>query len=102
MAELIWSDGALSDLEGIYDYIATGSPVYARYTIQDLFEAAERLRTFPDSGRRLPEFPDLPYRELVLGNYRIIYRFDNELNAVIIVTVVHGSRLIKGSYLSEQ
>ncbi len=101
MAELIWSDRALSDLEGIYDYIASGSHVYASYTIQDLFDSSERLKIFPDSGRHLPEFPELPYRELVLGNYRTIYRFDNDRDTVIIVTVVHGSRLIKESYLSE-
>jgi addiction module RelE/StbE family toxin len=101
MAELIWSDQALSDLENIYDYIAEDSGRYAIYTIQNIFEAAERLQMFPESGRNLPEFPEFPHREVILGNYRIIYRYDGDQNILIIVTVIHGSRLMKESYLSE-
>ncbi|MDA8155524.1 MAG: type II toxin-antitoxin system RelE/ParE family toxin [Actinomycetota bacterium] len=101
MAELRWTERALSDLEDIYDFIASGSAVYARYTIQDLLTSVETLKMFPESGRHLPEFPELPYRELISGNYRTIYRFDNERNTVIIITIVHGSRLLKETYLSE-
>lgn len=43
MAELRWTERALSDLEDIYDYIASGSAVYARYTIQDLLTSVETL-----------------------------------------------------------
>ena len=78
MAELIWSDQALSDLENIYDYIAEDSGRYATYTIQNIFKTAEKLQIFPESGRHLPEFPDFSHRELILGNYRIIYRYDSE------------------------
>lgn len=101
MAELIWSDRALSDIENIFDYIASDSRLYAQYTAQNIFKTAERLQTFPESGRHLPEFPNLPHRELILGNYRIIYRYDGEQNAVKVVTVVHGSRLLKEIYLTE-
>lgn len=101
MAELIWSERALSDLENIYDYIAEDSELYAIYTIQNIFKTAERLQMFPESGRHLPEFPDFPHRELILGNYRIIYRYDAEQNAVKVITVVHGSRLLKEIYLTE-
>lgn len=34
MAELICSDHALTELEGIFDYIALDSRLYAQYTIQ--------------------------------------------------------------------
>lgn len=101
MAELIWSDRALSDIENIFDYIASDSRLYAQYTAQNIFKTAERLQTFSESGRHLPEFPNLPHRELILGNYRIIYRYDGEQNAVKVVTVVHGSRLLKEIYLIE-
>lgn len=101
MAELIWSDRALSELENIFDYIASDSHLYAQYTVQNIFKAAERLQTFPESGRHLPEFPNLPHREVILGNYRVIYRYDPEHGAVNVVTVVHGSRLLKETHLME-
>lgn len=101
MAELIWSDHALAELESIFDYIAADSRLYAQYTIQNIFKASEILQTFPESGRHLPEFPNLLYRELLLGNYRTIYRFNAEQNSVYVVTVVHGSRLLKEAHLME-
>ena len=101
MAELIWSDHALSELEGIFDYIAADSRLYAQYTIQNILKASEILKTFPDSGRHVPEYPNLLHRELLLGNYRIIYRYTAEQNSVYVVTVVHGSRLLKETHLKE-
>ena len=101
MAELIWSDHALTELEGIFDYIAADSRLYAQYTVQNIFKTAAVLADFPDSGRHIPEFPNLPHRELLLGNYRIIYRYDPAVHSVIVVTVVHGSRLLKESHLAE-
>ena len=101
MAELIWSDHALAELEGIFDYIAADSRLYAQYTIQNIFKVSEILQTFPESGRNLPEFPNLPHRELLLGNYRIIYRYTADENSVKVVTVVHGSRLLKENHLTE-
>jgi len=101
MAELIWSDHALAELEGIFDYIALDSRLYARYTIQNIFKSTEILRTFPESGRHLPEFPNLSHRELLIGNYRIICRYTPEENSVKVITVIHGSRLLKETHLSE-
>jgi plasmid stabilization system protein ParE len=75
--------------------------LYAQYTIQNIFKVSEILQTFPESGRHLPEFPNLPHRELLLGNYRIIYRYAAEENSVKVVTVVHGSRLLKENHLTE-
>ncbi len=95
MATVIWSERAISDLEGIYDYIARDSILYAQYTIQNIFKSTERLQLFPNSGRFLPELPNTLYRELIMGNYRIIYRYDEAKDKVMIVTVLHGSRLLK-------
>ncbi len=101
MAELIWSGHALTELEGVFDYIATDSRLYAQYTVQNIFKASEILASFPETGRHLPEFPDLPYRELLKGNYRIIYRYTAEGNLVRIITIVHGSRLLKETFLQD-
>jgi toxin ParE1/3/4 len=50
-----------------------------------------RLKEFPESGRLLPEFPDLPFREVIVKPYRFFYRVQD--NAVWIVAVWHGAQL---------
>ncbi len=50
-----------------------------------------RLREFPESGRLLPEFPDLPFREVIVRPYRLFYRTKDK--AVWIVAVWHGAQL---------
>jgi len=101
MAEIIWAERSILDLEDIYYYIARDSHLYAQYTVQNIFKAAERLREFPDSGHHLPELPDMPHREIISGNYRMIYRYDEAKESIIIITVLHGSRLLKESFLEE-
>lgn len=50
-----------------------------------------RLRDFPESGRTLPEFPDLPFREVIVAPYRFFYRIKEK--TVWIVAVWHGAQL---------
>ena len=50
-----------------------------------------RLEDFPESGRVVPEFPDLPYREVVISPYRFFYRIKE--NVIWIVAVWHGGQL---------
>jgi plasmid stabilization system protein ParE len=49
-----------------------------------------RLERFPHSGRRLPEFPDLPHREIIVRPYRFFYRVRG--STVWIVAVWHGAQ----------
>jgi len=49
-----------------------------------------RLAKFPNSGRNLPEFPDLPYREIIVTPYRFFYRVEDEV--VWVVAVWHGAQ----------
>ncbi|MGM0539773.1 MAG: type II toxin-antitoxin system RelE/ParE family toxin [Thermodesulfobacteriota bacterium] len=41
--------------------------------------AVERLTSFPNSGRIVPEIRDPVIREIVFGSYRIIYRVKDNL-----------------------
>jgi toxin ParE1/3/4 len=50
-----------------------------------------RLEKFPDSGRVIPDFPELPYREVIVAPYRSFYRVEGRF--VWIVAVWHGSQL---------
>lgn len=54
-------------------------------------KSLSRLRTFPLSGRVLPEFPDLPFREVIVAHYRFFYRVKGQ--TVWIVAVWHGAQL---------
>lgn len=94
MAELIWGEESLREMEDIYDYIARDSPLYARNQLERIYKSAEHLSRFPELGRHLPEFPHLPHREIIIGSYRIIYRYNAEGDKVFIVTIVHGRRLL--------
>ncbi|ABQ25607.1 type II toxin-antitoxin system RelE/ParE family toxin [Geotalea uraniireducens] len=50
---------------------------------------------FPTSGRNLPEFPDSPYREVIVDPYRIVYRHIPTTAQIYIIAVVHGKRLLR-------
>lgn len=50
-----------------------------------------RLETLPESGRIIPEFPELPYREVVVSPYRFFYKIKSDI--VWIVAVWHGAQL---------
>jgi len=92
MVEIRWTEQAADDLESIADFIAADSPHYAIIFCIDVLTAVERLGSFPDLGRIVPEVSNQFIRELILGNYRIIYRRYPE--AVEILTVYHSSRLL--------
>lgn len=54
-------------------------------------KSLSRLKKFPESGRPLPEFPELPFREAIVSSYRFFYKVKND--DVWIVAVWHGAQL---------
>ncbi len=94
-----WTTRALEDLHDIYEFIAKDSKRYAQIQIEDIQNAALNLASFPLMGRIVPEFPHLPYREILVGNYRVIYRLGEEQGLVIMMAVAHGRQLLKISRL---
>ena len=73
------------------DYIRRDSPRAATRFRQRAETVLRRLEKFPKSGRVAPEFPELPYREVVIAPYRFFYRFKGQ--TVWIVAVWHGAQL---------
>src|SRR3970040_1122151 len=71
--------------------IAGAPPPPAVRSMARASKSLRRLTRYPGSGRRIPEFPDLPYRELVLPPYRFFYRAEGQV--VWIVAVCHGAQL---------
>jgi plasmid stabilization system protein ParE len=52
----------------------------------------DSLRSFPELGRVVPERGEPNIREIVVGNYRVVYRFRREQKTVEILRVWHGAR----------
>ena len=88
----------MSEIEAIAEYIALDNPEAADQTVAKIFSSGEKLGTFPQAGPRLPEFPRSVYRHLVVGFYRIVYRFEG--NRVYIVFVLRGGRLLRKEFLT--
>ncbi len=90
MAQVIWSEPALSDLEAIADYIALDKPDAANRYVQKVFTKTDRLARHPKSGSVPPEIPHLPYRQIIVPPCRIFYR--TEGNKVFIVHVMRSEQ----------
>ena len=72
-------------------YIYRDNPAAAGAFRLKVEKALSRLQRFPRSGRVLPEFPYLPFREVIVAPYRFFYR--EKGNTVWIVAVWHGAQL---------
>ncbi|HLB23779.1 MAG TPA: type II toxin-antitoxin system RelE/ParE family toxin [Dehalococcoidia bacterium] len=90
MAEVDWAVDARNDLADIQEFIALDSPNIAAAFVERLLAVADRIREFPRSGRVVPEFEDERTREVLVGDYRIVYRLIRQ-NATI-VAVSHAKR----------
>jgi len=72
-------------------FIRRDKPTAARSFRRNVEDKLRRLEGFPESGRRIPEFADLPYRELIATPYRLFYRVDED--TVWVVAVWHDAQL---------
>lgn len=90
---LIWLPEAIDDLDAVAAYIAHNSERYACEFVARVMARADGLRDFPESGHVTPEVNRDDVRELSAYPYRLIYRLKNE--EVIVLAVLHGSRLIE-------
>lgn len=73
------------------NYIRQDNPPAALRFRKRAESVLRRLEKFPESGRLVPEFPDLPYRELIVAPYRFFHRVEGKI--VWVVAVWHGAQL---------
>lgn len=73
------------------NYIRRDNPPAALSFRQRVETVLRRLEEFPDSGRVVPELPELPYREVVISLHRLFYRVREKI--VWIVAAWHGAQL---------
>lgn len=97
MAEVIWTEPALQELDAIAEYIALDNPAAASHLVKAVFDKIERLANFPKSGRIPPELPDSVYREVVVPPCRIFYREDEQ--RVFVLFVMREERQLRAFML---
>ena len=76
MAEIVWTEPALSDLDASADYIALDNPIAAAALVQRFFGHVAQLAEHPDSGSKPPELRGWRYRQIFEPPCRVFYRHD--------------------------
>lgn len=87
---VVWSDGALLDVEEALSYVATESPRAAARLLDQILEAAESLGTLSERGRVVPERGDLAIRELIIQPFRLIYHVAEA--EIVVLGLLHHRR----------
>lgn len=98
MAQIIWTEPALDNLNDIAEYIAVSNPYAAKQLVENVFSKVQRLEQFPDSGRIPEEISTLNYREVVVNPCRIFYKVDND--SVYILHLLRQERYLRKYLLS--
>lgn len=97
MAEVIWTEPALAQLDEIAEYIALENLPAASRLVAKVLATVDRLEQFPKSGRESPELTKSVYREVVVPPCRVFYRAENE--KVFILYVMREERKLRAYML---
>ncbi len=95
--EIEWSPLAIERVIKMAEFIALDKPDVAMQWTSDIFESTEKLREHPRLGRIVPEIQEDDYRELIEGNYRVIYLVG--VSKISVLTVRHGKQLLSAEDL---
>ena len=87
---IFWSPEAVEDFELIVNYIKKDSEFYSKVVAEKIFEQIEKLEDFPQIGKVVPEINSQNIREILVYNYRIIYRIESK--KILILTIIHSKR----------
>ena len=97
MAQIVWTEPALSDLDAIADHIALDKPTAAREWVARVFDHVAQLGEFPRSGSRPRELRNSRYRQIVEPPCRVFYRWEGEV--VVILHVMRSEQRLRRSRL---
>ena len=92
--KLVFTPQANQDLQEIVRFISKDKPGAAQSWSRTLRKSIEKLSKFPHLGRIVPEYGDETIRELIKGQYRIVYKIDIENKTIAVLTVYHSMRLL--------
>ena len=93
MVRISWTEQAKYDIKDIFSFISKGSLKYAKLTLITIRNRTNILKVHNKAGAIVPEYEVDTIRELIVGNYRIIYFIKSE-KLIEILAVIHGSRNI--------
>ncbi|OUR86898.1 plasmid stabilization protein [Gammaproteobacteria bacterium 42_54_T18] len=101
MAQIVWTEPALNELDEIADFIALDKFNAAQKLVQSVFDRVEQLKDQPKSGRIPPELPkNSIYREVIVGPCSVFYR--TEKSKIIIIYVMRSERVLRKFLLEER
>ena len=89
---IVWSPLAVDRASEIAGYIAQDKPSAAEKWVNTVFSRVEQLKSSPEIGRIVPEINNDQFRELIYGNYRIIYRIEKK--QISILTIRHDKQIL--------
>ena len=89
LKNVVLNENAEEDIEEIKKYISKDSIYYANKTANEIMGKTEYLSMFPYMGRKIPEFDNVNYRELIYKSYRILYKVNYSVH---ILKIFHHSR----------
>jgi toxin ParE1/3/4 len=99
MVKIIWTQRSLDDLKSIAEYISKDSVKYAALTLERIIDVTKHLESNPRIGRMVPEIvKNDKIREIILGNFRIIYKITSTLT-IHILTVHHSAKRFRQTSL---
>ena len=91
MVRINWTIQAKNDLQDIAEYISKDSKKYAKLQILRITTRTRILKSQIYSGKITEEINQQNIRELIEGNYRIIYKIIDP-ERIDILTVHHSAR----------
>ena len=100
MAQIIWTEPALDNLNDIAEYIAVSNIYAAKQLVENVFNKIQRLEQFPDSGKIPEEIDTLNYREVVVNPCRIFYKVEDD--SVYILHVLRHERDLRKFILTSE
>jgi len=93
--KVVFSSAAKADLTELVELIAADKPLAARKWATKIRQTVTKLSDYPQLGRIVPEYDDKTIREILEGQYRIVYKVDEETDTIVIVTIWHSKKLLR-------
>ena len=90
--KIVWTLRSREDLRDIAAFIAKDNPPAALKLGDLIFARVDTLEKFPELGRVVPERNQPNLREIVVKNYRVVYRVRHKDKLLEILRVWHGAR----------
>jgi toxin ParE1/3/4 len=89
---IFWSPLAIDRASEIAEYIDQDKPSAAVKWVNTVFSKVEQLKSAPEIGRHVPEIKNNQFRELIYGDYHIIYRIEKKQQSIL--TIRHSKQIL--------